>query len=948
MMSKRYKLVILIILGFLVPLSISKNMNLIDNHKSIKIDPKSSGGYNLSFIHIDDSNPKNWSWTAGNYSWCYFKNGIYFIENVTIDASDSPTGNGILINNSVNEYFIIRNCTIFNADHSFFDSGIWLENTNNGTIINNTISGNKQGIYLIDSDGNKIIENTLKDNEWNGLYFDTNCEYNNITGNVINNNNDGIQLETDCNYNNITLNIVNNNNQYGIFINSFQGGSDNNIILNNTANENNVNGIYIRYNNNENSVINNTANNNGGIGICLDTCHYINVTGNSINNNKRGIYLQDCDNSNIIGNTINNNLEIGIYLYYNSDSNEIKNNTINKSDLGIRLDYNSNYNNITGNSLEDNNWCIYETYCEGNIIEYNDCSSPTVELPIFINDYATGVGAHNWTWAKSQPWCSGTGTSLDPYIIENLIISGFGTEKYGIDIRNSNVSFIIQECLIYNSDEAGIYFDNVNNSRLINNNCSNNDNGIYVEYSNSITIYENTANDNNIDGIYGYAINYVNITGNTANNNDEGIYINICNFSYIIDNIVNGNTEEGIYLEECYNNTLSGNSANDNDQGIVLWYFCYNNTISGNIANGNCDGIHLEDSDYNCIIENIANNNDRAGIYLSRSDHNYISENSANDNIYNGIFLEDECYNNIILGNYFNGNQEGMYLYYSDFNDVIGNTANNNDELGIGLEGSNNNTISGNTVDNSKNTGVYIQDDSNENFIIGNIIYNNTQGIFFESNCGSNSVYKNFFLKNGKHAVDDGSDNKWNDTIIGNYWDNHTGPDVSPQDGIVDNPYTYIGGSAGSIDYLPIAEDGAPRIIINSPLEGERFGNTAPNFNIEVTDIYVYEMWYTLDGGLNNYTFTENGTINQAAWDVLPEGSVTITFFARDIVGNEAFEEVIIIKGIPSGGLDPTVIIIIVVSIVGGIAIIGVILGILLKKGKISLEKLKNFSFKRK
>ena len=104
-------------------------------------------------------------------------------------------------------------------------------------------------------------------------------------------------------------------------------------------------------------------------------------------------------------------------------------------------------------------------------------------------------------------------------------------------------------------------------------------------------------------------------------------------------------------------------------------------------------------------------------------------------------------------------------------------------------------------------------------------------------------------------------------------------------------------------------------------------------------------MWYTIDGGLNNYTFTDNGTINQAAWDALPEGSVTIRFYAVDIIGNIEFEEITVIKDIPVGGLDPeTLAIIITFSVIGGLAIIGVILGILLKTGKISAEKLKNFA----
>jgi len=178
-------------------------------------------------------------------------------------------------------------------------------------------------------------------------------------------------------------------------------------------------------------------------------------------------------------------------------------------------------------------------------------------------------------------------------------------------------------------------------------------------------------------------------------------------------------------------------------------------------------------------------------------------------------------------------------------------------------------------------------------------------------------------VNNKKHAYDGGTDNKWNSTTIGNYWDNHTSPDVSPLDGIVDVPYTYIGGSVGSIDYLPIAEDGAPVITINSPSSGSVFGVSAPTFDVTIVDTTLASMWYTLDGGLHNYTFTENGTIDQSAWDALLDGSVIIRFYAIDIVGNTAFEEVSVIKNIPSG-LDPGVILaIVIVSVVGGVAVLG-------------------------
>ena len=64
-------------------------------------------------------------------------------------------------------------------------------------------------------------------------------------------------------------------------------------------------------------------------------------------------------------------------------------------------------------------------------------------IPIFID----GNGAQNWGWAVSQPWCTGSGTYNDPFIIENLILDARGSESC-IRIIDSNVRFLIRNCII--------------------------------------------------------------------------------------------------------------------------------------------------------------------------------------------------------------------------------------------------------------------------------------------------------------------------------------------------------------------------------------------------------------------------------------------------------------------------------------------------------------------
>ncbi|MFX1499621.1 MAG: nitrous oxide reductase family maturation protein NosD [Promethearchaeota archaeon] len=1132
---------VILALGIILTLSIMNNILFLNKQfekdstlenrdkfifKNLKKSSVFNGGIQIdATLAINTTYSGNWTW-AVKQPWCYVDNGVFIIEDLIINAGSSPTGSGIYISNSKNHYFIIRNCTVYNASSTGNDAGIKLENTNNGTLTNNYCSDNGNwGIYLFNTcenntilgntasdnlplnqdygiylsghcDNNSILGNNVNDNSAFGIYLYNDCNNNNISGNNVGNNfttnqNHGIYLAASCDNNTVSRNTLYDNDEFGIWLNDHSSknnvsgntingnrmygiylysGCNNNTISGNSVNDSDAYGIYIwincddnnvtgnTANNNEigiylnngcdnNNISGNSANNNGEYGINLSyNCNDNNVTGNTANDNGIGIYLNyGCNNNNISGNSANNNGEYGIQLSNNChdnnvtgnfandnnigislhdcDDNNIKNNTINRNELGVLL-YQSNYNNVSDNILKDNECCIYEYECTTNIIENNDCSGSTLQAPIFIDGTATGVGAHNWTWAKSQPWCSGSGTWTEPYIIENLKISGFTLFK-GIEIINSNVSFIIQNCTVFNSDYSGIYLHNVNNSRLVDNNCSNNDNGIYLyEGCNNNTILGNTANDNIDYGIYLYeGCNNNTILGNTAGNNfttnqNSGIYLyNGCNNNTISGNSANGNSNSGIYLYNgCSNNTISGNFVNDNINMAILLQTSDNNNIKNNTINRNELGVLLYQSNYNnvssnilkdngyCILEyecanNIIENNncsgstlqapifidgtatgvgahnwtwaksqpwcsgsgtwtepyiienlkisgftlfkgieiinsnvsfiiqnctvfnsDNSGIYLHNVNNSRLVDNNCSNNGL-GIFLDEDCNNNTISENTVNSNGMGIYLYDCDNSTILGNTISYNLEAGIFVEGyCYNNTFANNVIINNGEVGIYLYDCDNStilgntikdheygiwfdgeddyNEISENVLYNNTWGISIKGEGISykNLIYENFFLKNGKHAYDEGVDNKWNSTTIGNYWDNHTGPDTDPPEGIVDNPYTYIGGSAGSIDYLPIADDDAPTIYIDSPIPDNVFGSVAPSFSVRITEDYLDTMWYTLDGGLHNYTFIVNETIYQPAWNAVPEGNVTLTFYASDKPGNIGTAEVIIVK----------------------------------------------------
>ncbi len=284
-------------------------------------------------------------------------------------------------------------------------------------------------------------------------------------------------------------------------------------------------------------------------------------------------------------------------------------------------------------------------------------------LPITINGSSTGIGAHNWTWAVSQDWCSGSGLWGDPYIIENVSISN--NSYNAIAIYNSNVYFIIRNCTLarqYGSITlAGIKLYNVNNSQIINNDftgcestgillektCTNNtikDNdlleyGPYTTYYMRYGIYlKDRCNKNVIESNKLYGIcRYYSLT-------HGAIHLeNNCDFNKIQHNQVN-ESKHGIYIQtNCDNNILFNNSITNNGNGIALIDYCDGTIISNNSIYDNSNGISISDHSNNGqIYNNTVINNANTGIYLEKYcdnytiDNNNVSYNTVGINAYGG------------------------------------------------------------------------------------------------------------------------------------------------------------------------------------------------------------------------------------------------------------------------------------------------------------------------
>ena len=99
----------------------------------------------------------------------------------------------------------------------------------------------------------------------------------------------------------------------------------------------------------------------------------------------------------------------------------------------------------------------------------------------------------------------------------------------------------------------------------------------------------------------------------------------------------------------------------------------------------------------------------------------------------------------------------------------------------------------------------------------------------------------------------------------------------------------------------------APIITINAPLMNQEFGVDSIGFDISINEP-IDSMWYTIDGGITNFTFTELvGIIDETAWATTPKGLLIIRFYAKDLAGNTGYKDVVVVKTVGGSGKDNSV-----------------------------------------
>ncbi len=827
----------------------------------VNIGDKRTKAIITEMIHINGSatgvGAHNWTWARDVKDWCSGSGtpaDPFVIANKEIDGQNLQSG--IVIENSYTSYFRIENNTIYNVGVTDSDSaGIKIYKSRYGEIRNNKISSSRDGNYGIHVVGDgplgsnpsefiSITQNYITNTE-RGIYLEDGVRETAISENTAKYNTiSGIYIARECTKLTVSNNILSDNNVFGIAdtgTNNFPFPimGDGNTIFNNTI-YNNAYGFYLAR-------------------TFYDTISYNNISSNSIT----GLYISGSTESKIANNIISDNVDKGILMVMGSGGsmrNKFYKNyflrngehAVEQTNIPFAWDRNNwswiqdaenigNYwDNYTGPDADDNG--IGETHhiFQGGTDRYPIWSDGIEEDVIEIDATATGVNAHNWTWAEGRFWCSGSGTSGDPYVIKpNFLWDGFidgGGSKSSISILNSNNYFKVESCTLYNSGpfKAGILLNNTTNGDLQKNNFSLNGNGIFLNNSRNNNIIENVIT-NNLRGVFildrnSHSNNFLQnkFIGNNRHVEDNGEFNTWDNG--IIGNYWDNYTEMGIGAEDkdddgigdipykIYNSTYL-NIGNDS---YPIWDDGHNGSkivIDGNLLSGSnswswaasrswCTGNGIQSDPY--IIEdvNINAQNTSSGIYIYNSSVHFRIENSL---IYNssatfssepagGICLVNIANGVILNSQLSNNNGPGIVLRSvigSSYNIIIqDNNIKNNKGSGVFINGSMsyNNIIDHNNISLNGEHGLFVSDYSYGNIISNNYFYNNTDTGILIKECEYSIFAKNTLENNsiGIALINDDIFNEFTENLILNNLDQGIAIfDFSCQDNyIYDNNFT--------------------------------------------------------------------------------------------------------------------------------------------------------------
>lgn len=546
----------------------------------------------------------------------------------TLDGNDVFGSPGILINGQFNN-ITIDGCTL--KDYGY---GIFLNKTDNNTIVNNTfISNTNSGINGITTSDNLIIGNnhTIQ----NFILFTAGVgEFNRrniISSNRFSNNVGSPSVWLTRSRDSIIENNIGSSTSTSNLINL---QSSNNItVRNNTLGPTLAVCLEANTTVTNSSFIGNTVRNCGTFGIQLTATSRFRVENNTVRNSDVGVRLfSDANNHVFRNNIIFNSTNEGILTGQTANHNLFEGNNIsNSGSFGIYLNSDNGFNTVRSNILRNSGSNeIYLDFTRNNNISNND---------IF------GTGGSGITIADSNNTIARNNTVSD--------LAGFDL------VRFNNVDVIGNTIIGSTGVGTGIFSGSpgpISNSDLLveGNTVRNHITGITVDGDTSIvTVRNNIVSQAVLRGFLLQAIDGTSyFINNTARNTLIGFRLVSMADAFLINNTVTNVTTVGISFETfSENNTVEApiNFFSNNGNDIRTLASSGNNTLKLTANNGflrfDKKNLNISDISSNLFIDNsIIAVNSASEPGLNRASSVRLEVNSCSDN---DLFIKSGFQTNI-------------------------------------------------------------------------------------------------------------------------------------------------------------------------------------------------------------------------------------------------------------------------------------------------------------
>lgn len=429
-------------------------------------------------------------------------NNVVNANNISIEETSTF---GIRVQDT--HYNFIGNNTIYAVAGG---SGIWIEDSDNNTIMNNSVTSTStsratHGIRLEYAGGNNLTENAIANYSYNfGVMGEKLWDFVQTidTSNTVDDKKIYYWVDEDGNNS-----YYNSDGGYYAFVNSSR------MKLENTSSEYNLQGFLLAFSNH--IYLKNITATYTFYGVQIHRSNDSEVTDGNFSSSDTGSYLYYSDHI-TLENVSGSNDQNGIYMY-NSDNNSVGNGSFSNNHHGLYFYY-SDYNVISNVSATDAFGGVPRTgmnfeYSSYNLITNNSTISRNRPGILIQYSHYNTISSTNITENKG-----GGGIDMR-YSVGNKIIRCYITGNYfGVYNQFSGSSTISNNTIVFNS--IGIHIYTVSQNNLIANNwiANNTSNGLYM-YAGSNTVILNNFTNNG-----GYAVKIQNKGGNSIHHNNM-----ICN-----------------------------------------------------------------------------------------------------------------------------------------------------------------------------------------------------------------------------------------------------------------------------------------------------------------------------------------------------------------------------------------------------------------------------------